>query len=114
MGRASRRNNQRLKIGQIQTADKGTGICVALGRYLDAAISARRCQFGEGNLMVERKDEGEGRMRNAVFSKKEKKRKGKKMKSKKGAGRRRRRGEKDEKETTTMVDGKRRRGKKRR
>lgn len=49
LGRASRQNNQQLKIGRIQTADRGTGICVALGRCLDAAISARRCQFGEGN-----------------------------------------------------------------
>ena len=62
-----------------------------LGRFLDAAISARRCQIGEGNLVVERKDGGEGR-RETRFS--QKKRKGKNMKSKKGAGRRRRRGEK--------------------
>jgi hypothetical protein len=46
-----------------------------LGRFLDAAIFARRRQIGEGNLMVERKDGGERKMRNAVFSEKKKRKK---------------------------------------
>lgn len=83
-----------------------------LGRsVLDAAISARRYQIGEGNLVVERKDGGEGR-RETRFS--QKKRKGKKMKSKKGVGRRRRRGENMRKKQQRWRMEKRRRGKKKR
>lgn len=33
-GRASRRDNQRLKIGRIETTDRDTGICVALEGFL--------------------------------------------------------------------------------
>lgn len=64
-----------------------------LGRFLDAAIFARRRQIGEGNLMVERKDGGERKMRNAVFSEKKKGKKYEKQKRSREKKKKRRRGE---------------------
>lgn len=52
-GRASLRNNQRLRTGRIQTADRGTERCVALGgafltrQSLPGAIKLER-EFGGG------------------------------------------------------------------
>lgn len=82
-------------------------------RVLDAAISARHCQIGEGSLVVERKDGGEGR-RETRFS--QKKKKGKKYEKQKRSREKKKKGRKDEKETTTMerMEKRRRRGKKKR